>query len=136
MAAKEGKLQHECVRWYHNEWRQNRNALWGTFNEGRDVATKISMGLLPGVSDLLLKDSRGLIGIEMKYPGEQHPVHHLITQARWIIDTCDGGGFCDSFEQFKSIVQGKAAWYDPKNVLSYLLTLRVKSITWDSARFL
>lgn len=136
MAAKEGRMQYECVKWYRNEWCKNPKRLWATFNEGRDVATKISMGLLPGVSDLILKDYRGMGGLEAKYPGETHTVDHLITQAKWIIETCDFGGFFDTTEQFKAIVQGKSAWYDPKVVLRYLESLKVKSIVWDGSKFL
>lgn len=136
MASKEARMQVECVRWFRNEWQKNQKGLWATFNEGRDVSTKISMGLLPGVSDLILKDYRGMGGLEAKFPGETHTVDHLKKQATWIIETCDFGGFFDSVEQFKAIIQGKSAWYDPRVVLKYLESVRIKSIVWDGSKFI
>ena len=48
----EGRLQAECVLWYRNEWYQHPRNLWATFNEGKDVSSKLSLGLTPFVSDL------------------------------------------------------------------------------------
>jgi len=134
-ASREAKLQAECVRWYRNDFYKNRRALWSTSNEGKDVNKKLAMGMLPGVSDLCLKDQRGLGGIEMKYPGESHEVAHVINQAEWIIETCDWGGFCDNFEQFKWIVQGQLAWINPHSVIAYLRTVKTKTFIWDSSKF-
>ena len=134
-ASREARMQSECVTWYRCIWYQNRRGLWATNNEGKDVGKKLAMGMLSGVSDLCLKDARGLGGIEMKYPGESHEVAHVINQAEWIIETCDFGGFVDGFEQFKRIVQGESAWIDPHKVKAYLLTLTKKTFIWDSSRF-
>ena len=136
MAGKEARLQAHCVRFYRNDWYQNQDGLWSSNNEGRDVNTKLSMGMRPGVSDLCLKDDRGLGGIEFKYPGETHPVSHIRRQCEWILAVCDFGGFCDNLDQFKRIVYGEPAWYDPRKVLVYLATLKTKSFIWDSAKFL
>lgn len=135
MAQKEGRLQYECIRWYRNESGYPQDNLWAVFNEGRDVNTKLSLGLRAGVSDLLLKDHRGLVGIEMKYPGETHLVTHLIRQAEWMQNVCDRGGFCDNFEQFKKICAGESAWYDPGIALYYLRRMKIKSLTWDGSLF-
>ena len=134
--GKEAKLQKECVIWYRNIWRWNNDGFWSTNNEGRDVNTKLSMGMRAGVSDLCLKDERGFGGIEIKAHGESHDVKHVIRQAQWIINVCDFGGFCDSLEQFQSVVQGTGECYDPKRVLAYLNTLKTKSFTWDATKFL
>lgn len=135
---KEARLQSDCVHWYKNIWYQNQKALWATFNEGQNVSGKISMGLQGGVSDLLLYEraGRGLIGIEMKYPGESHNVLHVTRQCNWILDVCDGGGFCDNLEQFQRIIQGEPAWYDPRKVLAYLATVKANSFVWDGSKFL
>ena len=135
---KEARLQAECVKYYRNEWYQNPKALFSVFNEGVNVGGKISLGMVGGVSDLLLyeREGRGLIGIEMKYTGESHNVLHVIRQCNWIIDVCDGGGFVDSLDQFKRIVYGEPAWYDPRKVLLYLATLKTKSFIWDGSKFI
>ena len=133
--GKEAILQAKCVQWYRNVWYQNQDGLWSTNNEGRDVNTKMTMGMRAGVSDLCLKDGRGLGGIELKAHGEVHTVSHVIRQATWIINVCDFGGFCDNLEQFQRIVQGEPCWYDPRKVLEYLKTLKTKSFTWDSTKF-
>lgn len=133
--GKEARLQAEAVKWYRNVWYQNQDGLWATNNEGRDVNTKMTMGMRAGVSDLCLKDGRGLGGIELKAHGEVHTVSHVIRQATWIINVCDFGGFCDSKDIFIRIVQGEPCWYDPRKVLEYLKTLKTKSFTWDSTKF-
>lgn len=137
MSAKEGKIQAECVSWYRNIWYKNPKCLFAVFNEGMNVGGKISMGLQGGVSDLLLyeRGERGLIGIEMKYPGESHNVLHVVRQCNWILDVCDGGGLCDNLYQFQRIVKGESAWYDPKKVLAYLATLKSHSFVWDNSMF-
>ena len=137
MAHKESRLQYECVRWFRNESGiKFQDNLWSVSNEGRDVNTKMSLGMRPGASDLMWKDHRGLIPIEMKYPGETHTYEHLVRQAEWIINVGDGGGFCDNLDQFKAIISGQPAWYDPRVVLEYLHRLRNKYVVWDGHKFL
>ena len=131
----EAQLQSSCVEWYRNDWYKNLDGLWATFNEGQNVGGKLSMGMLAGVSDLLLKDARGLIGIEMKFDGNSHDVKHLRRQANWILNVCDGGGFCDSEDRFKRIVMGESAWIDPKMVLEWLKNVKTKTVVWDSKKF-
>ena len=132
---KESRLQTECVLWYRNIWYKNQDGFWATNNEGRDVNTKMTMGMRAGVSDLCLKDHRGFGGIELKVTGAAHDVKHVMRQAQWIINVCDFGGFCDSKDMFIRIVQGEPCWYDPRKVLEYLKTLKTKSFTWDSTKF-
>jgi hypothetical protein len=138
MAGKEARLQAECVRWYRNDWFKNPKMLFAVFNEGLNVSGKISMGLVPGVSDLLYyeKDGRKLIGIELKFPGESHDIQHVIRQCKFIIDVCDSGGFCDNLEQFKQLIQGGSTLYDPQKVLAYLESLKTKSFVWNSEKFI
>ena len=134
-ASLEAKFQVECVNWYRNEWYRNRRSLWSTNNEGHDVGKKLAMGMLPGVSDICLKDHRGLGGLELKYPGESHDVKHVINQAEWIIETCDFGGFIDNLQSFIDTVKGHSAWIDPVSVREYLLTVKTKTFIWDSSKF-
>lgn len=138
MAQPEGRLQAECVKWYRNEWYQDIHFLWATFNEGANTGAKNSLGMTVGVSDLLKYEpkGRGLIGIEMKYPGESHTVSRVTNQAKWILEVCDCGGFCDDFEQFKSIIQGRPVWIDPRKVLAYLEKVKTGSFVWDRNKFI
>lgn len=135
---KESRLQAECVKWYRNIYYQNPKCLWSVSNEGRNVSGKISLGMVGGVSDLLLyeRGGRGLIGLEMKFPGESHNVAHVQRQARWILDVCDGGGIVDNLPQFQRIIQGENCWYCPQKVLNYLESLKTKSFTWNSEKFI
>lgn len=131
----EAQLQAKCVDWYRNEWHLNIESLWATFNEGLNTGGKISMGMVAGVPDLLLRDERGLIGIEMKLRGKSHNVKHLRKQASWINTVCDDGGFCDNFEQFKRIIQGESAWYKTESVLYWLNNVKSSSVIWDNKNF-
>ena len=135
---KEARLQSEMVKWYRNVWYKNPKMLFAVFNEGINVSGKISMGLVPGVSDLLYyeKDGRKLLGLEVKHPGESHDVAHVSRQLKFIIDVCDGGGIVDSLIQFQRIIQGENCWHDPQKVLTYLSTLKTKSFVWDSSKLL
>jgi len=134
----EAKLQAECHIWYVNEFRGKPLNLWSTFNEGKNVAQKRSMGMVPGVSDMLYYESwgRGLIGLEFKYPGTQHNVNHLMTQAKWILQVCDCGGFIDSFADFKAIIKGDNCRIDPQKVIDYCKSVKTGSIVWDPSKFI
>ena len=92
---------------------------------------------MPGVSDLLYYESwdRGLIAIEMKYPGERHEVSRLISQASWIIDVCKCAGFVDDLGMFKNIIKGDNCWIDPVKVLHYCQSVKSKTIEWDRNLF-
>jgi hypothetical protein len=133
----EAKLQAECVFWYRNVWYKNFRHLWATFNEGQDVNTKESMGLMPGASDLIYKETpgRGLIPLELKFPGEDHEVSRIIRQAEFIMDVGDYGGFVDNLEQFQRIIQGENCWIDPVKVLKYCKSIKNKTLTWNKNLF-
>jgi len=136
-ANEEAKLQAECHIWYVNEFRGKPLNLWSTFNEGKNVSQKLSMGMVPGVSDMLYYESwgRGLIGLEFKYSGTSHNVSHLLNQASWIFDVCDCGGFVDSFAVFKHIIKGENCWIDPQKVIDYCHSVNTGSIVWESGKF-
>ena len=137
---REAKLQVECVLWYRNIWYKNYRCLWATFNEGRDVNTKDSMGLNAGASDLMYKEKtgrmRGLIPLELKFEGETHEVARVKKQAEFIIDVGDCGGFVDSFEQFQRIIGGEDCWIDPQKVLDYCNKTKFKTLTWNRNLFI
>jgi len=136
-ANEEAKLQTECNLWYLNEWRIKPKNLWTTFNEGKNVGQRLSMGMVAGVSDRLYYESwnRGLIGLEFKFPNTKHDVNHLITQALWISDVCDTGGFVDNLAQFQRIIRGENCWYSPEKVIEYCRSVKTGSIVWKSELF-
>ena len=137
----EGKLQANMVLWYRNDWYKLPKNLWATFNEGQNANMKQSLGLIPGVSDLLYLEprgighGRGLMGIEVKYPGERHKVAHVIRQAKWILEVPGIGGFCDSLEMFREIIRGDHNGIDPRSVILYLEKLKTTEFVWDSSKF-
>lgn len=130
----EAKLQSECVLWYKNNHVNSRRELWATFNEGKDVNSKLSMGMTVGVPDLMHFGESGLTGIEMKYPGTGHNVKHLINQAEWLINVPSRGWFCDNLEEFKCIIGGGRG-IDPVKVLKYCKSVKTKSIVWKREFF-
>ena len=136
----EGRLQAQCVIWYRN-LHCSRPALfkhlWATFNEGKNINTKLSLGLMPYVSDLLYlrPETKELVGIEIKFPGCEHEVKRVIGQARWIIDVPGAGGFCDSLELFMKIIRGESEGIDPKKVISHCEKLKSSRFIWDSKLF-
>lgn len=129
----EAKLQAQCVMWYRNEWYKNPKNLWATMNEGRDVNTKRSMGMMEGVSDLLYfcPEEKRLIAIEMKLPNTTHSIPHLIRQAKWIIEVPQLGGFCDSLEMFKAIIKRESNGIDPREIIDHCTNLKQKTIKWN-----
>lgn len=133
---REGRLQAECVIWYRNVWYKNPKHLWATFNEGKDVNTRNSLGLTPYVSDLLYYEprGRGLIGIEMKFPGETHEVRRIIGQAKWLYEVTSVGWFCDSLEMFQEIIKGGEG-IDPLAVLDYCCGLKTRGMVWNRDKF-
>ena len=130
----ESKLQNECVLWWKNTYPSIGNRLFAVFNEGRDVTHKLSMGLTPGVCDLLYVGQDGkLFGFEMKQRGSSHRKSHLIKQAEWMISVLPGRAwFCDSLEGFKAGIFGDSSdLIEPLEVLKYLRKCNQNMIQWN-----
>ena len=88
-----------------------------------------SLGLIAGVSDLLLCDNGVLVGIEVKAPNSIHNIEHLIRQAKWLLKVPKRGYFCDSLDVFVDILEGREG-IDPQIVLDHCLACKKKSLTW------
>lgn len=133
----EAKLQQRCVIWFKNTYPEKGKRLFAVINEGRDVTTKLGVGMTPGVSDLLYVDDVGYLhGIEMKEPGSSHSVQHLIKQAKWMREVLgDRGRFVDSFEDFQSLMLGGDGGVDAWRVLDYLGSCKKRSIIWNKDIF-
>lgn len=111
--SNEGRIQAECFQWFHNTFPQYRGCLFHVPNENDRAdsnpiqgAIRKSLGVWPGVSDLILLIPRGVHGallIEMKDEhGTQKPAQRVWQAAveaqnyRYVI--------CRSLDQFKAII--------------------------------
>lgn len=100
-----------------------------------DGAKKLSLGLIPGVSDLIyFRPSGEAIGIELKYCGSKHNKAHILRQAQWLEKVPTIGRFCDNEDDFFDIIEGKGGGITPQQVLAYLATAKGSSIVWDSKK--
>lgn len=111
--SNEGKIQAECVIWFNNTYPQFRKTLFHVPNENDRADSNIiqgamrkSLGVVPGVADLILlvpRGSHGALCIEMKdEKGVQRPA-----QKEWQAIVENLGyryEICRSLEQFKEIV--------------------------------
>ena len=130
----ESKLQSECVLWWKNTYPSLSNRLFAVFNEGRDVTHKLSMGLTPGVCDLLYVGLDGrLFGFELKQRDSHHLRTHLIQQAEWMLTVLPRRAwFCDSLDGFKEGIFGNISYLlEPRDVLDYCRTKKTKYIQWN-----
>lgn len=108
----EARLQSLCFTWCWNEHPETRGCLFHVENERTnanviDGARRRSMGLVPGVSDLILLMARGGFHgllIEMKTE-----VGYQSKQQKWWQSIVEAQGYkyvvCRSLEQFKQIIE-------------------------------
>lgn len=113
-SSPEGRIQAECFAWFWNEYPQYRKLLFHIPNENDRSDSNIiqgairkSLGVVSGVSDLILMLQRGGYGalcIEMKdEKGKQKPM-----QAEWqTLVEAQGYRYviCRNLEQFKIIIK-------------------------------
>ena len=112
--SNEGRIQSECVIWFHNTYPQYRGLLFHVPNENDRAdsnpiqgAIRKSLGVVAGVSDLILLVPRGGHGallVEMKdEKGAQRP-----SQADWQ-KAVEAQGYryeiCRSLDRFKEIIK-------------------------------
>lgn len=108
--SEEDRIQSECVRWFRYQYPKYKKLLFHVPNGGKrsKVTAQIfkAMGVVPGVSDLILLVSRhgyGSLCIEMKTPsGDQSP-----SQKEWMKETTAAGNkysVCRSFDEFEKTV--------------------------------
>ena len=108
--SEEDHIQSECVKWFRYQYPKFRKLLFHVPNGGKrnkiTAAIFKAMGVVPGVSDLILLVSRhgyGSLCIEMKTPkGDQSP-----DQQEWEKDVTAAGNkydLCRSFDEFEKTV--------------------------------
>lgn len=111
--SREGKIQSDCVIWFHNSFPAYRGLLFHVPNENDrsdsnpiQGAMRRSLGVVAGVSDLILlvpRKGHGALLIEMKdEKGKQRPA-----QQDWQ-KSVESQGYvyriCRSLDQFKEII--------------------------------
>lgn len=116
--SNEGRIQAECFAWFWNEYPQYRRLLFHVSNENDRADSNIiqgairkSLGVVPGVADLLLfvaRDPYHALCIEMKDAlGRQKPA-----QKEWQA-MVERQGYkyciCRSLDQFREIITGYLA---------------------------
>jgi len=83
----EDKLRETIYKSYHDNNIEYANRLIGTFQEftPAQIMQKKSLGLTPGVSDLIFFGDYATGYIEVKYPGSVHSLKHVKRQAELLI---------------------------------------------------
>lgn len=131
----EHKLQAKCVIKFSQLYPEQRGRLIGYFAEVENKiegGIKNSLGLVRGVSDLIYFDPSGdTIGIEMKAKTTDHETAHLIEQCEWLLSVPTYGCFCDSFELFFDIVEGRSCGISARVILERLKKVKTKTVKWD-----
>lgn len=134
MNKEEARLQAKIVIDFSQKRPEEKGRLIGYFAETENKiegATKLSLGLVRGASDLFYIDScQRMVGIEIKAPGSRHNVLHLKEQAFWLMCTPYKGFFCDSLEMFWDIINnGKGI--SPKMLMNNLNNIKTATVSWD-----
>ena len=108
----EDKLQNECILNFsqkHPDMKGQLFAVNNTANSKKQAMHLKSLGVLPGVSDLIfIRPSGIIVAIEIKVPGSRHNLEHVKRQARWGKLIMNLGGesyFCTSLIQFECIIE-------------------------------
>ena len=111
--SNEGRIQAECVTWFWNSFPQYRGLLFHVPNENDrsdsnfiQGAIRKSLGVVPGVSDLILlvpSNGHGALCIEMK---DEHGAQRQ-SQKEWqklVVSFGYRYEVCRSLEQFQDII--------------------------------
>lgn len=103
----EKQIQHKCVLWFSQQFPERRGDVFATFQETVNAiqgSNMLSLGLLPGVSDLItLNLQKRMVPIEMKAPDTNHETMHVLEQCKFIYNS-GLGWFCISLDSFKEIM--------------------------------
>ncbi len=133
----EDRLQAEIVSQFSNKHPERRGQLFLVDNNADNVATmgkKLTLGLVKGVSDLLLSDKGMMVGIELKTLNSRHNAKHVIEQAEWILKWCGRGGFCTSVEMFWDIYYGRSNGIPPQKVIDYIKKEKISTIMFGNLK--
>lgn len=82
----EKQLQSKIVIDFSHKMPELRGCLWATANRTfsiKDGQTQMAMGMIPGVSDLILFYKKRMVALEVKVIGKIHKKEHIERQLEW-----------------------------------------------------
>ena len=122
----EKQLQAKIVMDFSQKMPEWRGCLWSTRNTTfsvKDGQTQKAMGMIAGVSDLILFLEGRFVGIEIKTKGSSHSSKHVSQQLRWGETITHGGGewyIVTSLEEFWNVINGGESNWTTKTVRALL----------------
>ena len=122
----EKQLQASIVMDYSQNMPEYRGTLWSTRNttfSQRDGQSQKAMGMVAGVSDLILFLDGRFVGIEIKVKGKPHAAKHIQQQLRWGDAIIHEGGewyIVTSKEEFWMVINKEQPPYTPEAVKQLL----------------
>jgi hypothetical protein len=122
----EKQLQAKIVMDFSHKMPEERGSLWSTRNttfSERDGQTQKAMGMIAGVSDLILYFERRFVGLEVKVIGSSHSAKHVAQQLRWGEKIIDAGGewyILTSVDEFWDVMNKRKPKYTAEVVRKML----------------
>ena len=122
----EKQLQAKIVMDFSQKMFDYQGCLWSTRNTTfsvKDGQTQKAMGMVAGVSDLILFMDGRFVGIEVKVKGSTHNTSHVAKQVRWGENISFHGGewyIVTSLDEFWDVVNKKTPEYTIENVLEHM----------------
>lgn len=92
----EAQLQNEIVIWFSDKYPHLYGSLFEINNNPRNIKEAMyrrGMGMVAGVSDLVLIANGKFAGIELKHPKTKHSKAHIEQQMNWGKHIISQGGY-------------------------------------------
>src|SRR6056297_2943469 len=92
---KEKRLQHELIMWFGQTYPELHGCLFEANNDTYNIQhaqTRRSMGMISGVSDLILIANGCMAGMEIKGLDSRHKTDHIKNQRQWGSKIIRNGG--------------------------------------------
>jgi len=111
----EAKLQNHIVIWFSQQYPHLHGSLFEINNNPRNIKEAMyrrGMGMVSGVSDLVLIANGFFCGIELKHPKTKHSKAHIENQKRWGKHIVSQGGkyiMSESAEEIKNFIKSIVA---------------------------
>ena len=99
MASKyknESQFQNAIVVWFSREYPHLYGSLFEVNNNPKNIKEAMfrrGMGMIAGVSDLVLIANGKFAGIELKHPATKHAKSHIEQQLKWGMHVKEQGGY-------------------------------------------
>lgn len=116
----ENKIQSDIVLWFSQNHHKDRGCLFAINNNSNSVQSGVNnkaMGVVAGVSDLILFKDGLMVGCEIKSPSKSHNRHHIINQLEWGDKITLNGGRYMVFISKQEFVDYIEKGIDPKYTL-------------------